>query len=284
MAGKKSQTERDSPPEVRFLRRRKQDNNSHGTWKVAYADLVTTLMAIFIVLWASSLSPEVRRAIGSYFREPSVWTHGGGRSVLTEGAGLLPMQPKSAEAADDTATLEEAAAQLTALLDAHPEFNKIRDQIRIDITPEGLRIELVEKDDSLFFDIGSATLKPATRELFAIIAKLVGRLPNHVAIEGHTDARPYQRMDYSNWELSTDRANTARRAMQTSGLHSKQVTRVVGYADLELLNRSDPFDTQNRRVSIIVMKRKNPEAGTIADVDERQLLAETDNIAVKTSY
>ncbi|MFQ5829777.1 MAG: flagellar motor protein MotB [Candidatus Methylomirabilia bacterium] len=283
MAGKKLHPDRDQPPEVRFVTRRKKGSESnHGTWKVAYADLVTTLMAIFIVLWASSLDPQVRSAIGSYFREPKIWTHGGGDSVLPNTAGFLA---RPAEAANDIATLQAAAKQLAELLDLDPEFRAIRDQIHIDITPDGLRVELVEKDDSLFFDIGSATLKPGTRRLLGIIARLAGRLPNEVAIEGHTDARPYLGSDpgYSNWELSSDRANSARRAMARSGLRRGQVTRVVGYADNQLLKLSDPLNAQNRRVSIIVMRQDNPEGSTIAKLEERRLLAET-GVAAKTSH
>ncbi|MFQ5894054.1 MAG: OmpA family protein, partial [Nitrospinota bacterium] len=248
----------------------------------AYADLVTTLMAIFIVLWATGLNPEIRSAMGSYFREPTIWAHGGGRSVLPDAAGLLA-QP--AEAADDIESLEAAAKQLASLLDLDPEFRAIRDQIHIDITPEGLRVELVEKDDSLFFDIGSATLKPATVRLLGIIARLAGRLPNEVALEGHTDARPYLGTDpgYTNWELSSDRANSARRTMEKSGLRRGQVVRVVGYADNQLLKLSDPLNAQNRRVSIIVMKQDTPKGRTIVNLEERPRLADT-GVAAKTSH
>jgi chemotaxis protein MotB len=122
------------------------------------------------------------------------------------------------------------------------------------MTPEGLRIQLVERDDSLFFEIGSADVKPAMTRLLSVIAGIVGKLPNDVVVEGHTDTRQYssQRRGYSNWELSADRANSARRVLEGTGLRARQIVRVVGFADHELLMPGAPLDAQNRRVSVIV--------------------------------
>jgi chemotaxis protein MotB len=247
---------------------------------VAYGDFITTMLALFIVLWASNQSPQVRQAIGAYFRNPGVVTEGGASAVLSGGTGILPMQaaPAAAESTEppaDARTLETAAKQLAELIRAERELRGLRDQIWIEVTPEGLRIQLMEKDDSLFFDIGSATLKPATRRLLGLIARMAGRLPNEVVIEGHTDSRPYQGglHNYSNWELSSDRANAARRAMEENGLRPRQVTHVVGYADHQLLNPADPYDAQNRRVSIIIQRR------THDDPEAKQLAAEVDRLS-----
>ena len=268
------------PPEVHVVvRRRKRGGDHHGgAWKVAWADFMTAMMALFIVLWASAQSPQIRQAIGSYFRKPSIWTQGG--SVLSGGAGILTIQPPPAAAATeavpgDGQDLEAAAKRLNEFIDAVGELRGLRDQIWIEVTPAGLRIQLVEKDDSVFFDIGSATLKPAARRLLAIIATVAGRLPNEVAIEGHTDSRPYQGTlrDYSNWELSADRANSARRAMEESGLRPRQVTHVVGYADHRLLEPANPWDARNRRVSIIIRRQGGSDAETT-----RQVLATIDRL------
>ncbi|MBI4610295.1 MAG: OmpA family protein [Candidatus Rokubacteria bacterium] len=272
------------PRAVRIVvRRPKRHGEPHGgAWKVAYADFMTTMMALFIVLWASSQNVQVREAIGAYFRTPAVWSQAGRASVLNGGAGILPMQPRPASAATalepgDDLTLEGVAKWLAELIEAEGELKKLQDQIRIDVTADGLRIQLVEKDDSVFFDIGSATLKPATRRLLAIIARVAGRLPNEVTIEGHTDSRPYQgtQRDYSNWELSADRANSARRAMEESGLRPRQVTRVIGYADHQLLEPTNPRDSQNRRVSIIIKRRSE---GAVGSRERSQLLAEIDGL------
>jgi chemotaxis protein MotB len=133
--------------------------------------------------------------------------------------------------------------------------------VRIDVGPEGLRVEMTERDDSVFFEVGSARVKPALTRILGTVAGVVGDMPNPVTVEGHTDTRPYSalRGGYSNWELSADRANSARRVLEASGLRPRQVTRVIGFADNDLLLRDRPLDAQNRRVSIVVARR--PVAG-----------------------
>lgn len=245
---------REEQPEVRVVIRRSRPSGDHsgGTWKVAYGDFVTTMFALFIVLWASNQNPQAREAIGNYFRQPNSQATGAATK------GILTAQLAAAESQlPQDETLEAVAKRLDALINAEAEFKGLRDQISIEMTPEGLRIHLMEKDDSLFFDIGSATLKPAIRGLLGLIARVAGRLPNEVAIEGHTDSRPYQGSlhNYSNWELSADRANSARRAMEESGLRPRQVTRVLGYADHHLLEPANPREAKNRRVSVIIKRR-----------------------------
>jgi chemotaxis protein MotB len=138
------------------------------------------------------------------------------------------------------------------MLAQRPEFAKLKDQVEIQMTPDGLRIELIEKSDSLFFDSGSAVLKDAATRLFQAIAEELGSLNNHIMIEGHSDSRRYSTSGlYTNWELSTDRANAARRVMDTR-LPPGRITQVRGYADTQLRYPADPYDARNRRVSIIV--------------------------------
>ena len=155
--------------------------------------------------------------------------------------------------ANDRGSLEEVKKRISEAIAQLPELSHLKDQVALEITDEGLRIELMDKENSHFFDLGSASLKPETQELLGIIAKELGKLPNHITVEGHTDSRPYGSKNYTNWELSADRANAARRLMEEAGLRAGQVTSVRGCADRQLHNRQDPLDFQNRRVSILVM-------------------------------
>ncbi len=150
-------------------------------------------------------------------------------------------------------SLEEVKKRISEIIAQLPELSRLKDQVALEITDEGLRIELLDKENSNFFDLGSANLKPETQEVLKIIARELGKLPNHVGVEGHTDSRPYGTKNYTNWELSADRANAARRLMEDAGVKPGQVVSVRGCADRQLRNPKDPLDFQNRRVSIMVM-------------------------------
>lgn len=267
--GKKRQPLKEAPPPIVIVKRARHKGSHHGgAWKVAYADFVTTMMALFIVLWAASQSPNVRQSIASYFRNPGMIASGtAGTGVLPASTGVVARaeadsgRAKAEDESDsDAQTLEQAAQGIRVELEKDPDLRSISSQVRIEVTPEGLRVQLVERDDSLFFEIGSAQVKPALTRVLKIVAGVIGRLPNDVTVEGHTDARQYaeHRRGYSNWELSADRANSARRVLETAGLRARQVTRVVGYADHDLLV-DDALDAQNRRVSVIVKRlRRGP--------------------------
>jgi chemotaxis protein MotB len=139
------------------------------------------------------------------------------------------------------------------------ELSELSKQIKIEVVDEGLRIELLEGSDAFFFDVGTATLKPAAVKILTIMAKSIGKLPNFVIIEGHTDSRPYTRQDgYTNFELSVDRANSARRVLMANGVRDGQLDEIRGYADTRLRNTENPFDVTNRRISIII---KNDSKG-----------------------
>lgn len=262
--GKKRQPLKEAPPPIIIIKRLRHKGGHHGgAWKVAYADFVTTMMALFIVLWAASQSPNVRHSIASYFRNPSmVPGSSDGAGVLPASTGVVAQAEADAgrartedENTDDARNLERAAEGIRLELEKDPDLRSISSQVRIEVTPEGLRIQLVERDESLFFEIGSAQVKPALTRVLRIVAVVVGQLPNNVSVEGHTDARQYTQhpRGYSNWELSADRANSARRVLESSGLRARQVTRVVGFADHDLLV-DDALDAQNRRVSVIVKR------------------------------
>jgi chemotaxis protein MotB len=229
-----------------------------GAWKVAYADFVTAMMAFFLVMWIVGQSNPMKAGLARYFRDPGAFTSGRG-----DATGLLPGAPNGMQQASPTpseeqvvtaaqAVLERAADRLRQAFQKLPEFANIKDRIQIEVTPEGLRIELVDTSNDSFFEVGKAALRRETVEVLAIIAAELGRLPNSVAIEGHTDSRAFAGDNYGNWELSTERANAARRAMEENGLDPTQVEGVRGFADRKPHYPDDPLNPRNRRVSIVV--------------------------------
>jgi chemotaxis protein MotB len=230
-----------------------------GAWKVAYADFVTAMMAFFLVMWIVGQSEQVKAGVAGYFRDPKASLSEGGLGVLpgaengTTGGGQ-PMGMTDLDAVKSA--LEQAAEEIRQALEALPEFKDLKDQVEITLTDEGLRIELREAPDDGFFDSGSAHVKPPTVAMLKVIATQLGALPNQVAVEGHTDSRPYsaESPTYSNWELSADRANAARRILESSGLHPRQIEAVRGFADTRLRKPEDPLDPGNRRISIVVRR------------------------------
>jgi chemotaxis protein MotB len=214
-----------------------------GAWKVAYADFVTAMMALFIVLWLMGASSKVKQAIAGYFRDPSGHSdkNGSGQSGATENIGI---------GKDDMGKLKE---KLEAAIRQTPNVAKLKDQVQMTVTGEGLRIELLESAVSTFFESGNAQPTPEGTEMLQLLADQLGKLPNKLSVEGHTDSKPYLSSNgYSNWELSTDRANAARKLIQQSGVRADQVADVRGFADQRLRKPDDPFSPSNRRVSIVV--------------------------------
>ena len=237
---------------VRIIVKKKKGHGGHhgGAWKVAYADFVTAMMALFIVLWIVGQSSSAKQAISMYFTDPGVFESGRGGGILDGSSGSAP-SPTS-NAAIEIEKLKAEAKKIEDAIASTPEFDKFKDKIQITVAKEGLRIELVENSTGLFFDVGSAQIKPETVKLLKLVAQEVGRLKNNIMIEGYTDARPYVGKDYSNWELSTDRANTARRILEENGVRQDQVLQVRGFADRNLKHPDQPMEAANRRVSILV--------------------------------
>ncbi len=214
-----------------------------GAWKVAYADFVTAMMALFIVLWLLNTSKQVQEAVGGYFKDPTGNSKKVGSNL--QGSGENFMLTK-----DNMLKLKE---QLQHAIHEMNDFDKLKSHIEMTITAEGLRIELIEGPTGTFFESGSPQLNGDGRELLVKLAQELGQLPNTLSIEGHTDSKPYARSaNFGNWELSSDRANAARRLMQASGIRANQVTQVRGFADQRLRKPDDPLDPSNRRVSLIV--------------------------------
>lgn len=216
-----------------------------GAWKVAYADFVTAMMALFIVLWLLASSEQVKKAVASYFLDPSGKTRELGNGLVGSGESM-------AFSKQDLDKLKKKLED--ALRKKIPNFEKLKDQVAISITGEGLRIELLESQKGVFFQSGNANPTDAAKETLTILSQELGTLPNHLLIEGHTDAKPFAGGDqgYSNWDLSADRANAARKFLQQHGVRADQVRQVRGFADQNLRNKADPNDASNRRVSVIV--------------------------------
>jgi chemotaxis protein MotB len=227
------------------IRKKKGGHGGHhgGAWKVAYADFVTAMMALFIVLWLMSADKEVQESVSAYFKNPS----GPGKQTGTAAAGVgnAIEIPK-----DDMDKLREKIQQ--ALLTV-PNFRNLKDHVEITITADGLRIELLETEAGIFFESGRPVPSENGAALLTRLAGELGKLPNNILIEGHTDAKPFSKDgSYSNWELSTDRANSARKIMQANGIRLEQVAQVRGYADRQLRHPDDPEGASNRRISVIV--------------------------------
>jgi chemotaxis protein MotB len=213
-----------------------------GAWKVAYADFVTALMALFIVLWLMNSKVEVKDAVAGYFNDP-------------KGTGKSPGSTMTGKGTDLTVNINdmsELKERLKLVLKLIPHFDQIKGNVELTITKEGLRIDLIENEKGIFFQSGSPEPTTVGKEILTVLAKEIGHLPNRVAIEGHTDASPYSGSEYSNWELSSDRANQARRLMVQDGLRLTQVSEVRGYADQDLRDKAHPNAPANRRVSVIV--------------------------------
>jgi chemotaxis protein MotB len=234
-----------SKVEVRI--RHSSDRRSGGAWKVAYADFVTALMALFIVLWLMNSSQKVKASVSGYFRDPRGFARtAGARPANNSTEGLVVHRDN----------MEDIRKQLEQALSAMPEFGRLRDHVKFSVTGEGLRIDLLETEQGMFFVSGSPAPTPAGQELLRVLATEIAQLPNRLVIEGHTDAKPFRNAGpatgYSNWELASDRANAARRLLHSYGVRPAQVVEVRGYADQRPFNAQDRNDAKNRRVSVVV--------------------------------
>jgi chemotaxis protein MotB len=214
-----------------------------GAWKVAYADFVTAMMALFIVLWLMNSSKPIQEAVGGYFRDPNGTAQKTGTRLGGAGdAGALKQQ--------DMAKLKE---DLMRAMGKMANFEKLNKLIEMTVTPEGLQIELMEDPKGTFFENGKSDPTPIMQNLLKVLSPEAGKLPNPVSIEGHTDSTPYSdSKNYGNWELSTDRANAARRLMEASGIRPDQVVQVRGFADRKLRKPLQPNDASNRRITVLI--------------------------------
>ncbi|AOE87766.1 flagellar motor protein MotB [Pseudomonas sp. TCU-HL1] len=264
-----------------------------GAWKIAFADFATAMMAFFLVLWLmSSATPEQKKAISGYFKDPIGFTESASPYVIDLGGTPTPApdrtlnpelkdapdsQNASVDSADSTPVdasqvetladqieqerLEMLLQELQNKVEENPELRKFKDQILFEITQDGLRIQIMDAANRPMFDLGSARLQPYFEDILLILAETIKAVPNKISISGHTDAKPYAGDgEFGNWELSSGRANAARRALIAGGYPDEQVARVVGYASSALFDRKDPFNPVNRRIDIIVLTKKAQRA------------------------
>ena len=247
------ETGNDSAPIVKKIK--KVHGGHHGgAWKVAYADFVTAMMALFIVLWILSSSEKVKQAVASYFKDPIGFSTKS--KVIIEGISTSPADVKIQNEMErkeiEKKELEKMGENLANKLKADTDLLGLAKQVKIKITKEGLNIELNDSYKDAFFDLGTSELKAAAKKLLEKIGSEISKLPNKIIIEGHTDSHQYSNIGtgYTNFELSSERALAAKRAMVLGGLSEKQIDEIHGYADTRLLDKSDPYDAVNRRISI----------------------------------
>lgn len=231
-------------PPIIIIKKKKVHHGHHGgAWKVAYADFVTAMMALFILLWLMNASKQIQRAIGGYFRDP----RGTAQVVGTNENGS---DQYVAFRKQDMRKIKE---DLLRSIHHINQPRNLKNQIEITVTPEGLRIELMESASGTFFELGSATPTPALGKILKALSPELGQLPNQISIEGHTDSILYAgRQNYDNWDLSTDRANEARRLMVVDGVRPDQIAQVRGFADRQPRLPQHPDDPSNRRITVIV--------------------------------
>jgi len=260
-----------------------------GAWKIAYADFVTAMMAFFLLMWLLGSTTEGdKKGIAEYFQSPlrvsmlggsgsgdsSSVVRGGGKD-LTRETGQVKEGESAAKRASYTlralkeeqrkaekSRLEQLKTKVEEVLAENPKLAALGGQIRLDMTKEGLRIQIVDEGNRPMFDSGSAVVKPYMRELLQELGSVLTEVPNRLTVEGHTDAQPFSAGDkgYSNWELSADRANASRRELVAGGLSEARMLRVQGLAASKLLDTKDPSGALNRRISIIVMNRDAEDA------------------------
>ena len=258
-----------------------------GAWKIAYADFVTAMMAFFLLMWLlGSTTKGDLNGISEFFKTPLKVAMSGGSgsgdssSVIPGGGEDLSRQQgqvkkgedppqkktydlKAAKAAlerDEAARLQALKARIEATIEANPALKKYKNQLLLDITSEGLRIQIVDEQNRPMFALAKAQVQPYTREILQAIGFVLNEVPNRIGLSGHTDSTPYMSdVGYSNWELSADRANASRRELILGGMGEGKILRVVGLASAANLDRQDPFNPINRRISIIVMNKRTEE-------------------------
>ncbi len=243
-----------------IIRKKKGHGGGHhgGAWKVAFADFMTSMMALFLVLWLITQSSDVRSAIAGYFQDPLGRANEFGSSIIPgEGAQAASPRPISQTQIADLRRdrLQMLGERIRQALDKSPDFGELASHIQIDFTEEGLRIQLLEDSTGVFFETGSAHPRPAGVALLGLLGEQLATMPNAVMVDGYTDAVAYSNTQstYTNWELSADRANASRRILLAGGLHDGQIAQVRGHADRDLRFPGAPTSPSNRRVTITML-------------------------------
>lgn len=290
-----------------IVRRIKKGGHGHhgGAWKIAYADFVTAMMAFFLLMWLlGSTAKGDLKGISEYFKTPlrvalSGGSGAGDASSVVKGGGkdlsrkagqvertntpaqkkIINLEAAKAEAIrQERVKLEELKSKLNNKIETHGALKQFKNQIKIDITAEGLRIQIADEKNRPMFSSGSAVLQPYTKDILAEIASVLNAVPNSISLSGHTDAAPYSGGDrgYSNWELSSDRANACRRELVAGGIDDGKILRVVGLGSAVLFDKGDPLNPINRRISIIVMNKQTEDAVRNQDSNRDEIKEKAD--------
>lgn len=271
------------PPIIKKVKKHRHGHHG-GAWKIAFADFVTAMMAFFLLMWlVASLNKAQKEGISDYFKQPikvaltggpsmgdrQLNVQGGGASIKDSDGQVAatndPVDDKKIKIKKEikeanqkeTEKMEQLKAEITLSMDKDPALAGLKKHLIMDVTAEGLRIQLVDNQNKPMFDVGSDKINPQIQPILDNIAKLINASPNKVSIQGHTDAHEYhnpQELDYTNWELSTQRANAARRALVKAGMKEDKVIMVTGFSSTVLMDKTNPLNPENRRISIIVMK------------------------------
>jgi len=267
-----------------IVKKKKKGHGGHhgGAWKVAYADFVTAMMALFIVLWILGQSEKAQKAVAFYFNNPELYlvnpkafeeafiasldeSYGPASGQTSPIPTELPVPSPTVNSKEENKELmTKVAMEIKNKIASMPEFNNIKDKVTIEVNPDSAVIDLMEPEGTYFFELGDASMKPQAKKLLTLITKELNRLNNNIIIAGHTDSRPFISggRTYTNWELSADRANNARRIMEEAGFNPKKIVEIRGNADKDPKYPGKPDSPGNRRITIRVIfedKKASPE-------------------------
>lgn len=277
----KKEKKKEAPAPIIIKKVKKSGGDSHGgSWKIAYADFVTAMMAFFLLMWLlAALNKAQKEGIADYFKQPlkialfagkemgdrSENVQGGGPDVLQKDGQVAAKNPEKSVAdkeqaqAEELKQLQNLQAKLQENMNSDPALASLKKQILMEITKDGLRIQLIDDQKNPMFALGEDKVNPAMENILTKLTQLLKNMPNKISIQGHTDAYPYDKpeeLKISNWELSTQRANSARRILTEAGLSDNKILRVTGFADNVPLDKKNPLNPVNRRITIIVMKKE----------------------------
>lgn len=251
----------EQPVVIKKIIKKKGHGHHGGAWKLAYADFVTAMMAFFLLMWLlGSTTEETKKGISEYFQDPYEASKiNKGKVPTLEETAPTEMDKQSDQ--EDQQHLEMLKKKIEAMIDANSKLSEFKEQIKLETTPEGLRVQIIDNKNMPMFKSASSETEPQIRLILRALAPVINKLPNKITINGHTDSKsfPAVRKEYTNWELSSERANAARYELNQGGLGEEKIIRVAGVSDSMPYNPKDPHDPMNRRISIIVINKKTEQ-------------------------
>jgi chemotaxis protein MotB len=242
---------------IRKVVKSRHSESHGGAWKVAYADFITALMAFFLVMWLITMvSPEKRARVAAYFKHFTIFQESG-QSFMQKSSQVFDEAGEATRRVptEMSTTYQVKSDEFKVMIGQAVEekLSDIKDQVLVDVFDGGIRIQLVDQEGKYMFDSGSSRPTPLGKRVLAVIGESIAHIPNQVAIEGHTDAVGFKKANYSNWDLSTERALSAQKELEKNGLDPGHITKVAGYADTTPLIKENPEDPRNRRISVILL-------------------------------